>query len=115
MYLCISFERFLDEINVSSDIIREGIVLVGAGGEYEVSGCVETQASHWTIVHPQQVPAVTRGNIPHPDCVVVGARDDDVLLHVVDHSANLLRGAVKIEKKKKVWNFPSEVWTPPSP
>ena len=55
-------------------------MLVGAGGEYEVSGCVETQVSHWTIVHPQHVIAVTRGNVPHPDGVVVGAGDDDVLL-----------------------------------
>ena len=55
-------------------------MLVGAGGEYEVSGCVETQVSHWTIVHPQHVIAVIRGNVPHPDGVVVGAGDDDVLL-----------------------------------
>ena len=46
--------------------------------------------------HPQHVPAVTRGNIPYPDCVVVGARDDDVLLHVVDHSVNHLSVALQL-------------------
>ena len=57
---------------------------------------VETKVSHWTIVHPQYVAAVTRHNDPQPDGVVVGAGDDDVLLHMADHSVNLLSVALQL-------------------
>ena len=48
-------------------IIREGKHRSGP----EVSGGVDTQASHWTIVHPMA--AVTRHDVPQPDGIVVGA------------------------------------------
>ena len=48
-------------------------------------------ASHWTVVHPQHVPAVTRHDVPQTDGVVVAAGDGGVLLHV-----NLLSVALQL-------------------